>query len=71
MEQNQCDLSCTGRYFSNGAFSGDILLKGKFDYEVFIPGLRRTFKITQMNEPQADGNCDGKTMCINRIVSSN
>ena len=55
--------------FQMGAFLGGILLKSNFDYQVFIPALSRNFNITEMNEPQLEGNCSGKVMCVNAIVS--
>ncbi len=55
--------------FQMGAFVGGILLQSKFDFEIYFPGLSRTFRITEMNEPQLEGNCKGKVMCGNIIVS--
>ena len=55
--------------FQMGAFIGGILLQSKFDYQVFVPALNRTFRITEMNEPQREGDCKGKVMCGNIIVS--
>lgn len=57
--------------FQMGAFLGGILLKSNFDYQVFVPALNRTYNITEMNEPRLEGNCSGKVMCVNMIVSCN
>jgi hypothetical protein len=53
-----------------GAFVGDILLQSKYDYEVYVPAANRTFKVTEINEPQQEGNCKGKVMCANVIMSA-
>ena len=55
--------------FQMSIFVGDILLKSTSDYQVFIPSISRTFAITEMNEPQREGNCKYKVMCGNIIVS--
>jgi len=55
--------------FQMSAFIGDILPQSTFDYQVYIPALNRTFKILEMNEPKTEGNCNGKIMCVDRIVS--
>ena len=55
--------------FQMGAFVGGILPQSKFDYQVFLPAPNRTFSITEINESQSEGNCNGKVMCVNSIVS--
>ena len=40
-----------------GEFIGGMLLESKFDYQVFFPALDRTYSMTEMNEPQVEGNC--------------
>ena len=53
-----------------GAFLGGILLQSKFDYQIFIPAVNRTTNLTEINEPQIEGDCSGKVMCGNIIVSA-
>jgi hypothetical protein len=55
--------------FQMGEFIGGILLQSKFDYEVVIPAVSRTFHITEIDEPQADGDCLSRVKCENSIVS--
>ena len=55
--------------FEMGAFPGNMPLKSNFDYEINVPLANRTYQVTEMNEPQVEGNCQGKTMCVNEIVS--
>jgi hypothetical protein len=55
--------------FQMGAFLGGILLQSKFDYQVFIPAVNRTINITEINEPQLEGDCRGKVACGNIITS--
>jgi len=50
-------------------YVGYIRLKSNYDYKVIIPAINRTFAITDLNEPKEEGNCSGKVMCVNRIVS--
>lgn len=56
--------------FQMGTWRGDIQLKSQYDYQVYVPATNRTFKITEMNEPQRTGDCSGKIMCGNIIVSA-
>lgn len=56
--------------FQMAAWFGDICLKSKFDYQVLVPATNQIFSITEMNEPQVQGKCDGKVMCVNTIQSS-
>jgi hypothetical protein len=55
--------------FEVGIRVGDILLKSNYDYKVFIPAINRTFAISELNEPKQVGDCSGKVMCGNMIVS--
>jgi hypothetical protein len=55
--------------FHMAEFIGAILLQSKFDYQVFFPKVSRTFHITEIDEPQADGNCLSRVKCENIIVS--
>jgi hypothetical protein len=60
-----------GNAFLMGSWMADMLLKSNFDYEVTIPSTNRTYKITEIDEPQIEGDCSGKKGCVNRIVSCN
>lgn len=55
--------------FEMRTFPGDMPLKSNFDYEVNFPSANRTYKITDINEPQVDGNCRLKIQCVNLIES--
>lgn len=55
--------------FEMGIHVGDILLKSNYDYKVVIPAINRTFAISELNEPKREGDCSGKVMCVNTIVS--
>ena len=52
------------------AMIGGLGLKSNFDYEVYVPAIGRTYKISDLNEPQREENCPYKTMCVNLIVSA-
>jgi hypothetical protein len=52
-----------------GEFIESMLLQSKFDYQVYFPAAARTFHITEINEPQMDGNCLARVKCENSIVS--
>jgi hypothetical protein len=70
----QCDITkvvfrAQNDTFQMAAYSGALLLRSEFDYQIVLPALSRTFRITDMNEPQLEGNCSGKVMCLNLIVS--
>jgi len=52
-----------------GEFIAGILLESKFDYQVFFPAVSRTYHITDIDEPQVDGNCLSRVKCENSIVS--
>jgi hypothetical protein len=52
-----------------GEFLGSMLLQSKFDYQVYFPAVSRTFHITEIDEPQVDGNCLARVKCENTIVS--
>ena len=52
-----------------GEFIGGMLLESKFDYQVFFPALDRTYNMTEIDEPQAEGNCLARVKCENRVVS--
>lgn len=51
------------------SWKGDIALTSKYDYQLFIPSINKTITVSNINEPQTDGNCDHKVQCVNRIVS--
>ena len=56
--------------FEIGIRVGDILLKSNYDYNVVIPAINRTFAISELNEPKQVGDCSGKVMCVNAILSA-
>jgi hypothetical protein len=56
--------------FQMGSFVGIFLLQKQYDYQVFIPASNRLYTITEINEPQRIGNCSGKVMCVNSLVST-
>lgn len=56
--------------FEIGIRVGDILLKSNYDYKVAIPAINRTFAISELNEPKQIGDCSGKVMCGNAIISA-
>jgi len=56
--------------FQMVSWSGDILLRSQYDYQVFIPAANRTFYVSDINEPQRMDECRGKVMCVSMIVSA-
>lgn len=69
MDQNNVMFKAQNDTFQMGSWRGDILLSSKYDYQVFIPAVNRTISITEINEPQLEGDCRGKVACGNIIVS--
>ena len=65
----QWDRATVVFYAQSDTLTGDALLQPGFDYQVFMPTLNRTFKISEINEPRIEGNCNGKVMCVDKIVS--
>jgi hypothetical protein len=52
------------------ANTGDVLLKSKYDYEIYIPGISKLVKITEINEPQQEIKRGfSKVGCVNTIQS--
>ena len=49
-------------------FSSAVLLP-KYDYELFFPSSNLLIKITDIDEPQVEGNCPSKTQCIDPVNS--
>jgi hypothetical protein len=54
-------------------FKPDMLIKSKYDYEIYIPAVNKLVKITEINEPRQKEkkglfNTD-KTYCVNVIQS--
>ena len=48
----------------------NVTLQSDYDYEVFLPSVNRTFRVSEINEPQTEGNCAGKVQCVNSVISS-
>lgn len=48
---------------------GNAVLSSKYDYEIFFPSLHEFIKIANIVEPQVEGNCPEKTLCVNPIKS--
>lgn len=57
--------------FEMGSWNEIQLLRSQYDYKIYIPSINKTYQITDMNEPQIEGNCRGKVGCANQIVSCN
>lgn len=55
--------------FEMAAYPGNMPLKSNFDYEIVITSANRTYQVTEINEPQVEGDCGGKVICVNEIVS--
>ncbi len=51
------------------SWRGNILLSSKYDYQISIPAVSRTISVTEINEPQLEGDCRGKVACGNIITS--
>ncbi|MEO5591666.1 MAG: hypothetical protein ABIR15_20085 [Chitinophagaceae bacterium] len=56
-----------------GVLKPEVLIKSKYDYEIYIPAVNRLLKITDINEPQQKMKrgffSTDKTYCMNAIVS--
>jgi hypothetical protein len=56
-----------------GILKPEVLIKSKYDYEIYIPAINKLVKITDINEPQQKMKrgflSTDKTYCINIIQS--
>jgi len=68
-DQNNVMFTAQNDTFQMGSWKGDILLSSKYDYQVFIPAINRTISVTEITEPQLEGDCRGKVACGNIITS--
>ena len=68
-DHSNVQFDSQGSTFRMRSWDGDLTLKSIFDYQVMIPSINRTYNITEIDEPQIEGNCPGKTACVNIIVS--
>jgi len=69
LDQNNVTFTAQTDTFQMGSWKGDILLSSKYDYQVFIPAINRTISVTEITEPQLEGDCRGKVGCGNIITS--
>jgi len=69
MDESNVMFRAQNDTFQMVSWRGDILLPSKFDYQIFIPAVNTTINITEINEPQLEGDCRGKVACGNIITS--
>ena len=70
LDKNNVMFTAQNDTFQMSSWKGDILLSSKYDYQLYIPAINRLINITEINEPQLEGNCRYKTLCGNIIVSA-
>lgn len=69
LDPNNVIFNAQNDTFQMVSYRGNIPLLSKYDYQIFIPAVNRTINLTEINEPQLEGNCRGKVSCTNIIES--